>query len=407
MGVLLLLGFSSGLPLLLTGGTPLQAWLTEAGLSKTTIGLSALLGIPYSFKFVWSPLLDRFIPPLAARLRGSRRRGWMALTQILLILSIGLLGFQNPAQFQIFFTVAMAVAFFSATQDIAVDAYRTDVLTEPEMGAGAAIFVTGYRIALLVSGGFAVYLADFLPWSQVYALMAALMLVGLIVSYFAPEPEGSSQAPQSLQAAVFEPFRAFWQQHSQAGLILLFIVLYKLADGLAGQMATTFLLETGFSKTDLGLIRSVVGLIATLAGAFIGGALVNRSGILRALWFSGILQGISNLSFTGLALLGQNYPGMVGVITIENFCGGMGTSAFLAFLMSLCDRQFTATQYALLSSLFAVGGTVAGSFSGYLAEQMAWAPFFALTAAGALPGLAILLLIRPTKPPGPNAFENL
>ncbi len=426
MGALLLLGFSSGLPLLLTQGTPLQAWLTDAQVSEVVIGLFALLGIPYSFKFLWSPLLDRFVPPSPGRLRGSRRRGWLALTQGLLLLGIALLGFQNPTESWLtalglgelaqtwqplevwtrpLFLLGMVVAFLSATQDIAGDAYRTDVLSEREMGAGAAIWVMGYRIAMLVSGGLALSLADQMPWRQVYLLMAVLMGVGLIASYWAPEPESEGiQSPQSLKEAVIDPFRAFWQQHSpgpQVVAILLFIVTYKLADGLAGQMTTTFLKKgLGFTNTDLGLVRTFIGLLATLAGAVAGGAGVNRWGIHRALWVFGILQGVSNLSFVALALIGKNYAAMVGTVVIENFCGGMGTSAFLAFLMSLCARQFTATQYALLSSLFAMGGTVAGASSGYLAA-VGWPLFFGLTGLGALPGLLLLPWLRPSAPPEP------
>lgn len=409
-----LLGVSSGLPLLLINST-LSARLQEADVSTVVIGLFALVNLPYGFKYLWSPLLDRFIPPAPGSLRGSRRRGWMVLTQLLLILGLAWLGFQDPNQVlplgegwwggdlgaalsRPLFIAAMVVALLGATQDIAVDAYRTDLLEEREMGAGVAIFVMGYRIALLISGGVALILVGDLglSWGRVYGIMAALMGVGVIASFLAPEPPGHQTGPTNLQQAVIEPFRAFILQHRQFVLILLFIVLYKLADNLAGQMTTPFLLDIGFSVGSLGRIRSGIGLAATLVGSFVGGVGVNRLGIHRALLVFATLQGLSNLGFVSLALQGQNLPLMVGVISVENLTGGMGTTAFLAFLMSLCDKKYSATQYALLTSLFAIGGTLSGSISGYLA-QLGWGTFFLLTVACALPGIGLLLVIRPRR----------
>jgi PAT family beta-lactamase induction signal transducer AmpG len=414
MGVLLLLGFSSGLPLLLIN-TTLNAWLTQAGLTTIAIGLFNLLNLPYSFKFLWSPVLDRFLLPAPGSLRGSRRRGWMALTQVLLLLSIGLLGFQDPTQTWLealgweelsqtwpgitvftrpIFLVGLLVAFLSASQDIAVDAYRTDILAEREMGAGVAIFVFGYRIALLVSSGVSLILADYLPWWQVYGIMALLMLIGLITSFLAPEPENSALKPTSLRSAIIEPFQSFWR-HRLAWAILLFVVCFKLPDSLAGQMTPTFLLQTGFSTSDLGIIRSWIGLLATLAGAFVGGEWVSRIGTYRCLFIFAALQGIGNLGLGAIGLVGQNYPLLVGATIFDNMAGGMGTAAFLAFLMSLCDRQFSATQYALLTSVFAVGGTLAGAVSGYLAAAVNWPLFYLITAMTAAPAMVILLWLGP------------
>lgn len=414
MGVLLLLGFSSGLPLLLIN-TTLNAWLTQAGLTTIAIGLFNLLNLPYSFKFLWSPVLDRFLLPAPGSLRGSRRRGWMALTQVLLLLSIGLLGFQDPTQTWLealgweelsqtwpgitvftrpIFLVGLLVAFLSASQDIAVDAYRTDILAEREMGAGVAIFVFGYRIALLVSSGVSLILADYLPWWQVYGIMALLMLIGLITSFLAPEPEDSALKPTSLRSAIIEPFQSFWR-HRLAWAILLFVVCFKLPDSLAGQMTPTFLLQTGFSTSDLGIIRSWIGLLATLAGAFVGGEWVSRIGTYRCLFIFAALQGIGNLGLGAIGLVGQNYPLLVGATVFDNMAGGMGTAAFLAFLMSLCDRQFSATQYALLTSVFAVGGTLAGAVSGYLAAAVNWPLFYLITAMTAAPAMVILLWLGP------------
>jgi PAT family beta-lactamase induction signal transducer AmpG len=415
MGLLLLLGFSSGLPILLIN-TTLNAWLTQAGLSTIAIGLFNLLNLPYSFKFLWSPFLDRFLLPAPGSLRGSRRRGWMALTQVLLLLSLGVLGFQDPAQTWLeglglenlaqtwpgitvltrpIFVVGLLVAFFSASQDIAVDAYRTDVLEEREMGAGVAIFVFGYRMALLVSSGVGLILADYLPWWQVYGIMALLMSIGVVTSFLAPEPENSTLKPTSLRAAIIEPFKSFWQ-HRLALVILLFVVCFKLPDSLAGQMTPTFLLQTGFSTSDLGIIRSWIGLFATLAGAFVGGELVSRIGTYRCLFIFAVLQGIGNLGLGAIGLVGQNYPLLIGATIFDNMAGGMGTAAFLAFLMSLCDRQFSATQYALLTSLFAVGGILAGAGSGYLAAAVNWPLFYLITAVMAAPAMLFLLWIGPS-----------
>jgi PAT family beta-lactamase induction signal transducer AmpG len=414
MGVLLLLGFSSGLPLLLIN-TTLNAWLTQAGLTTIAIGLFNLLNLPYSFKFLWSPVLDRFLLPAPGSLRGSRRRGWMALTQVLLLLSIGLLGFQDPTQTWLealgweelsqtwpgitvftrpIFLVGLLVAFLSASQDIAVDAYRTDILAEREMGAGVAIFVFGYRIALLVSSGVSLILADYLPWWQVYRIMALLMSIGVVTSFLAPEPENSALKPTSLRAAIIEPFQSFWR-HRLAWAILLFVVCFKLPDSLAGQMTPTFLLQTGFSTSDLGIIRSWIGLLATLAGAFVGGEWVSRIGTYRCLFIFAALQGIGNLGLGAIGLVGQNYPLLLGATVFDNMAGGMGTAAFLAFLMSLCDRQFSATQYALLTSVFAVGGTLAGAVSGYLAAAVNWPLFYLITAMTAAPAMVILLWLGP------------
>ncbi len=428
MVLLSLLGFSSGLPLLLINPT-LSAWLTDVGASTVVIGLFALVNLPYGLKFFWSPLLDRFTPPGPGRLQGSRRRGWIALTQLLLLLGLGLLGFQDPDQVlpigidrwgevlpwaadwllalsRPLFLVALVVAFLGATQDIAADAYRTDLLEERETGAGVAIFVTGYRIGLLMGGSVALILSDYLPWSGVYSSMAVLMGLGVIVSFLAPEPPGHLTGPQTLREAVVDPFRSFFTQHPQFLLILLFIVLYKLADTLAGQMTTPFVLDIGFSRSDLGLVRLLMGLPPTLVGSFMGGIGVHRLGVHRALLVFAGLQGLSNLGFVLLAMAGQSFPLLVLAMLLENLTGGMGTTAFLAFLMSLCNKKYSATQYALLTSLFAIGGTFSGTISGYLA-QLGWVPFFLVTVACAMPGIGVLLLIRPsvTQEAGPDLIE--
>lgn len=392
MAALLLLGFASGLPLFLTS-TTLQAWMTREGVDLGAIGLFSLVALPYSLKFLWSPLLDRFVPPFL-----GRRRGWLVIAQVGLTVAIAAMALQNPKQsLQLLAINALVIAFFSASQDIAFDAYRTDLLEEREMGAGAAISVLGYRIALLVTGGLALRWADQVPWPMLYLCLAGLMLLSVLYSIWAPEPLGSDRSPETLSDAVRLPFLEFFQRSGlrRGVLILVFIVLYKFGDALVNNMATPFLLQTGFSQTDLGDIRGTMGLLATIVGILAGGALLSQLGINRSLWIFGGLQALSNLAYFALANLGQNYPTMVLAINIENFCGGLGTAGFVAFLMSLCNPSFSATQYALLSSLMAVSRDILVAPAGKLAEQTGWPLFFLLTLVAAVPGLALLPFFAP------------
>lgn len=401
MAVLALLGFASGLPLYLTSKT-LQAWMTVEGVDLTAIGLFSLVSIPYSFKFLWSPLLDRFVPPFL-----GRRRGWLVLIQLGLILAIAAMAVQNPAQtLQLLAINAMVIAFLSATQDIATDAYRTDVLEKREMGAGAAVFVLGYRIALLITGSLALILADRLPWSTVYLLLAAFMAIGLFASLWAPEPLRQEQPPKSLADAVRLPFIEFFQRLGLLNglMILVFIVLYKLGDAVAANMATPFLLKTGFSQTDIGAIQGGMGLIATIVGTLAGGAFLSKLGINRSLWIFGGCQAISNLTYFVLAQLGKNYPFMVLTINIENFCAGLGTAAFLAFFMNLCNARFSATQFALLSSLMAVSRDILVAPAGKIAQTTGWSLFFLLSFVAAIPGLVLLPIFAPWN--GSDPSEN-
>jgi MFS transporter, PAT family, beta-lactamase induction signal transducer AmpG len=351
MMTLLMLGLASGLPLYLTSKT-LQAWLTVEDVDLASIGKLSLFSLPYSLKFLWSPLLDRFVPPFL-----GRRRGWLVITQVGLTLAIAAMSLQNPSEsLKLLAINVLLIAFLSATQDIAFDAYRTDVLEPNEMGAGAAVAVLGYRIALLLTGSLALILADHLPWNQVYLGLAAVMSISLIFSIWAPEPVLRDRPPASLSEAITLPFIEFFQRSGQIRgvLILGFIVLYKLGDALVNNMSTPFLLKTGFTQTDIGAIQGGMGLLATIVGVLAGGAVLSQLGINRSLWVFGGLQAISNLSYLILAQLGKNYPFMVLAINIENFCAGLGTAAFVAFLMSLCNQRFSATQFALLSSLMAV-----------------------------------------------------
>jgi PAT family beta-lactamase induction signal transducer AmpG len=392
MAALLFLGFASGLPLFLTSRT-LQAWMTVEGVDLGSIGLFSLVALPYSLKFLWSPLLDRFVPPFL-----GRRRGWLAIAQVALTVAIAAMTLQNPPQaLQLLAINALLIAFLSATQDIAVDAYRTDILEEREMGAGAAVAVLGYRIALLVTGSLALILADRLPWQIVYLLMAGLMALSLPFSIWAPEPVLRDRPPASLLEAVVLPFQEFFTRSGifKGFLILVFIILYKLGDALVNNMATPFLLQIGFTQTDIGAIQGGMGLIATIVGVLTGGAILSRLGINRSLWVFGGLQAFSNLVYFILAQIGRNYPFMVLAIIVENFCAGLGTAAFVAFLMSLCNQRFSATQFALLSSLMAVSRDILAAPSGQIAKSIGWAPFFLLTLVAALPGLLLLPWFAP------------
>ena len=395
MASLLFLGFSSGLPLFLTSRT-LQAWMTVEGVDLAAIGLFSLVALPYSLKFLWSPLLDRFVPPFL-----GRRRGWLVICQIALCLAIGAMAWQNPkSSLELLAINALVIAFFSASQDIAFDAYRTDILEEWERGAGAAVTVLGYRLALIVTGSLALVLANDLPWSTVYLIMAGLMALCILFSFFAKEPNLQTAAPSSLREAIFQPFIEFFGRLGvRTGiLILLFIVFYKLGDALVGNMVTPFLVQTGFNLKDIGVIQGGMGLIATIVGALTGGLLLSRWGINRSLWIFGGLQAISNLVYLGLSLLGHNYPFMVLAINIENFCAGLGTAAFIAFLMSLCNQRYSATQFALLSSLTAMSRDILVAPAGKIVEFTGWPWFFVLTLLFALPGLSLLPWFAPWNP---------
>ena len=388
---MLLLGFSSGLPLALTTGT-LQAWATVDGLDIKTISFLTLVGSAYTLKFLWAPLMDRFVPPLL-----GRRRGWMLVTQLLLVVGIALMGTQSPkASIMALACIAIVVAFCSASQDIAFDAYRTDVLRKEERGAGAAVSVLGYRLAMLVSGGLALVLADsFLGWQATYWLMAALMFIGIIATWFAPEPELLAPPPRTLDEAVVGPMKDFFSRDG-AVFVLVLIVLYKLGDAFAGSLSTAFLIRgVGFSATEVGAINKILGLIATIIGALAGGALMTRLSLYGALMLFGVLQAVTNLGFWFLAVTPKAYWSMATIVGLENLAGGMGTAAFVAFLMTLCRVRYSATQFALLSALAAVGRTyLAGPLSGVMVESFGWANFFIVTVLIALPGLVLLWMQR-------------
>ncbi len=392
VGVVLLLGFASGLPLALTGGT-LQAWMTTAGVDLKTIGIFTLVGVPYTLKFLWAPFMDRFVPPWL-----GRRRGWMVGTQVTLMLGIAAMGLGSP-QHALWAMAALAVfvAFTSASQDIAFDAYRADVLRPTERGAGAAVSVMGYRIAMLVAGAGALIMADHFGWQTTYLILAGLMIVGVLATLFGPEPDGRIIPPRTMQEAVTGPIKAFVSLHSLTGAmwILLLIVLYKLGDAFAGTLSTAFLLRgVGFSLSEVGAVNKGMGLLALILGALFGAALLPKLGLYRALMLFGILQAVSNLSFMALAWVGKSYALLVTAVVFEQVSGGMGTAAFVALLMTLCDHRYTATQFALFSALAAFGRQYLGPPAGLLADELGWVTFFFITALAALPGLWLLWRMR-------------
>ncbi len=390
IGLLLLLGFASGLPLALTAGT-LQAWLAAENVDIVAIGWFALVGQPYTYKFFWAPFMDRYVPPFL-----GRRRGWLLVTQLALAAAIAFMGTLSPVDSAwLLGGAALTVAFLSASQDIVFDALRADWLERDERGAGAAVSVLGYRIAMLISGAGALILADqWLGWQATYWLMAALMGVGMVATWFVLEPEVKGGAPKTLDAAVVQPFAEFFTRKGAIALLVL-VVLYKLGDAFAGNLTTTFLLRgPGFSLTEVGAIHKCFGLAATILGALAGGALMAKMRLYRALLIFGVLQAITNLGFMLLAASGKSYALMVTVIGLENLCGGMGTAAYVALLMALCDRRFSATQYALLSALSAVGRVYVGPAAGYLVAGFGWIQFFFFTFLIALPGLALLVWMR-------------
>ncbi len=392
MMALLLLGLASGLPLFLTSRT-LQAWMTKEGVDLASIGLFSLVALPYSLKFLWSPFLDRYVPPFL-----GRRRGWLVITQIGLVVTIASMSLQQPAQtLQLLAINALLIAFFSASQDIAFDAYRVDVLEERERGAGAAVTVLGYRIALLITGALALILADRMPWTTVYLCMAGLMALSIGFSIFAPEPIQQEQPPATLLEAVKLPAIEYFERSGllRGLLILVFIVLYKFGDGLVNNMATPFLLQAGFSQTDIGTIQGGMGLLATIVGALAGGAILSQIGVNRSLWVFGALQALSNLAYYLLAQTDRSYPLMVLAINIENFCAGLVTAGFVAFLMSCCNPRFSATQFALLSSLMAVSRDILVAPAGTIAQATGWPTFFLLTLVASVPGLLLLPICAP------------
>ena len=389
MLVALLMGFASGLPLLLTGSI-LQAWLKRSGIDLASIGVFALVGLPYTLKFLWAPLFDRYAPPLL-----GRRRGWMLATQGALAASLFALSLSHPAPGDLLpvSIAALLVAFFSASQDIVVDAYRRESLADVELGLGSALYVNGYRVGLLLAGAGGLILAGSYSYETMYRLMAVVMAACSIVTLLAPEPAQPAGGPTSLAEAVFLPFRDYFTRDG-AWLALAFILLYKLGDTMAASMTTPFYLERGYSEAEIGAVVKLFGFWATIAGGTLGGIWILRIGMRRALWLFGLGQMLSTLGFVALAAVEPTRIALATVVAVENFTAGLGTAAFVGFMAALTDRRFTATQYALLSSLMGVPRVLISAPTGWLALTMGWPAFFALCTVLAVPGLLLLRQVR-------------
>jgi PAT family beta-lactamase induction signal transducer AmpG len=394
MLAILAMGFASGLPLALTAGT-LQYWLTESGVSLGSIGLFSLVATAYTLKFLWSPVIDRTpLPWLSAWL--GQRRAWLIAIELLLAGALVWLGSTDPASDPWRTAlVAVVVAFLSASQDIVIDAYRIEVLSPDEQAAGAAATQIGYRIGMIASGAGALAAAEFFGWPRAYYLMAALLGVGVLTALLTPEPTHPTRQGAFFRGAVIEPFREF---SSRSGwiVILVFVVLYRLGDALSGNMSMPFYVLLGFSKIEIAGVTKVLGVVASSLGILAGGAFAFRLGTLRALVAAGVIHAVSNLAFVVQAWAGHDVGFLTGTIFVENFTGGLVSAAFVGYLSGLCNSRFTATQYALFSSLTATGRTVLASPAGYLAAAVGWPVFFTLAAFAAVPGILLALwLSRP------------
>ncbi len=394
-------GFTSGLPLFLQLNL-VPAWLKTEGISLEAIGGFALVQLPYTWKFLWAPLADRYgIPGF------GRRRSWMLVSQLALIAGIAGLGMLNPStEIRTIAVVASLVSFLSATQDIAIDAYRRELLDENELGLGNAFFVNAYKVAGLVPGSVSMILADHLPWSQVFGITAAFLLPGIVLCLLIEEPAVDRMAPRTMRQAVVEPFLEFMNRHGweSAAFVLAFLFFYKLGDSLATSIATPFYIDMGFSKTDIGLVAKNAGLWCSVAGGMLGGIWMMKLGIDRALWVFGVVQALSILGFAWLAAQGRAEPDATRllqlgcVIGFEAFGVGLGTTAFVSYIARTTSPAYTATQYALFTSLMAVPRTVVSSRAGKLVEMLGWTDFFLLCFALAIPGMLLLLRVARWNP---------
>lgn len=398
MLVALLMGFASGLPLLLTGSV-LQALLKDRGVDLANIGLFALVGLPYTLKFLWAPLFDRYALPWF-----GRRRGWLALMQLFLAGALFSLSLVRAAPGDLLWVslAALLVAFFSASQDIVIDAYRRESLSDAELGLGSALYVNGYRVGMLLAGGGGLIIADYASFAFMYQFMAACMAACMIVTILASEPLLPPGSPRNLRDAVVLPFLDYFRRDG-AWIALAFILLYKLGDTMASAMTTPFYLELGYSKTEIGAVVKLFGFWATIAGGTLGGIVILRIGLKRALWGFGIGQMVSTLGFVALAYAGHNNAALAAVIAIENFTGGMGTAAFVGFMGALTDRRFTATQYALLSSLMGVPRVLLAAPTGVIALASGWPVFFVLCTLLAIPGLLLIRSVTRLAEPQPES----
>ena len=389
MLVAFVMGFACGLPLLLTISV-LQAWMKDEGVDLAVIGMMALVGLPYTLKFLWAPFLDRFSLPFL-----GRRRGWMLVAQIALMMSIAGLGQSDPVQNPwLLVFAAFLVTFFSASQDIVVDAYRREDLADEELGLGSSLYVNGYRVGMLLASGGGLIMADYMDFSMVYLILAGCMLPGLIATLLTPEPAIPAGTPKTMREAVVDPLVEYFSRQG-ALWILAFILLYKVGDTMASAMTIPFYLDIGFSKSEIGAVVKLFGFWATIAGGLAGGILMIRLGINRSLWIFGILQALSTAGFALLANVGYSIPLLSSVIAFENLSSGMGTAAYAAFMASITNKKFTATQYALLTSLMGIPRVLASAPTGFLAKNVGWETFFIFCTLIAIPGMLLLLKFAP------------
>lgn len=386
-------GFSSGLPLYILISL-LPAWLKTEGVSLKEIGLFALIGLPFTWKFIWAPLFDRFTLPL------GRRRGWLVITQLGLLLTLPVFGFFHPQlDIRTIVYFCVLVAFLSASQDVVLDAYRRELLPDYELGLGNAVHVNAYKIASLVPGSLSLILADHMAWSSVFMITALFMLPGLVMTLLITEPALKNSVPKNLRSAVIEPFQEFIARNGlkSALTVLLFIFLYKLGDSMATALATPFYLEMGFSKTEIGLVAKNAGLWPSVIGGMLGGIWMMKLGINRALWIFGAVQMLAILGFAWLATVGHSLGWLALVIGLEALGVGLGTAAFVAYIAQTTNPLYTATQFALFTSLAAVPRTFANAATGYLVEYLGWMHFFVLCFLLAIPGMLLLLIVAPWK----------
>jgi len=387
LSVVTILGFASGLPFPLISGT-LQAWLTYEGIDIKTIGFLTILTFPYSFKFLWSAFFDRYsINNL------GRRRGWILLCQLFIIAGMTLMIILTPQYLIPFIIIATIVAFFSASQDISIDAYRTEIIKPKDRGIAVSFAVTAYRLALIIAGGLCLLMADHIGWRGALMIVNSLLLFGILCTLLANEPD-TVKNPNSLKESFIEPFKDLLKR-DKSMLILIFIVLYKIGDAYASSLSTAFFIRgVGFSLTEVGTVNKIGGLISAIFGSLIGGILLTRISLYKALIIFGIFQALSNLMFMAIAIVGKSLPLFISTVVIENVTGGMGTTAFLALMMGLCNRSFAATQYALLSSLASLGRVIISPTSGVVVESIGWAAFYFLTFLVAIPGLFFIIPLK-------------
>ena len=385
---ILCLGFSSGLPLLLIGST-LKVWLTESKVDLTTIGIFSMVGLPYTLKFIWSPLMDRFQP-----LGLGRRRSWLLITQVALIGALLALSMADPrSDLTLLAVCSFFVAFVSASQDIAVDAYRIEAVSDEEQGLASSLYILGYRFGMLIAGAGALFIADHIPWRETYWVMAGFVSIGVLTTLISPEPETGVRAPRTLSDSVIGPLKDFFTRDKVA-VILLFVLLYKIGEQMASEMYPVFFRQIGFTKTEIAMASKMVAIWSMIAGGLVGGTLIMVLNLYRSLLIFAVLQGVAILLFSILAGVGANLALLATAVGIENFTSGMASAAYMAFMAAQTNRRFTATQFAILSSLMGVPRVIFNSATGFMAAHLGWTMFFVACTLITIPGMVMLPWMR-------------